>query len=103
MLGEDSLIAGDSLRAETWHQQLTVGQVFADSGRALVVRHDGRAGLVTPGAAGSPALNGTSLSGLWEIRAGLLPGEVPGDPSHHPPAHLYLRVGVACGATAAAP
>ncbi len=98
LLGQDSLVARDSLRPETWQDGVRVGQLFADSGRVLLVRHAGKEGVVQSGPGGSAALSGAPVSGEWEIRSALLPGEVPGDPKHHPPAHLYLRVGVACGA-----
>jgi hypothetical protein len=98
LLGRDSLVARDTLRPETWPDALRVDQVFADSGRVLVVRHGGKEDEVRPNEDGNASWQGLPVSGAWELRAGLLPGEAPGDPAHAPPRHLYLRLGLACGA-----
>jgi hypothetical protein len=71
--------------------------VVSDSGRALRVRHGGREGVVGPGREASTVWRGLPVSGVWEILSGLKPGEVPGNPAHHPPLHLFLRVSLTCG------
>jgi hypothetical protein len=102
LLGRDSLLARDTLSAETWPDALRLDQVLADSGRALVVRHGGRQDLVSPDEDGSSAWQGLPVSGAWEVHAALLPGETAGDPAHAPPRHLYLRLSLSC-ATGAQP
>lgn len=98
LLGRDSLIARDTLSAETWPDLLRLDEVFADSGRSLVVRHGGKEDVVDPEEEGNPAWQGLSVSGDWEVRAALAAGETPGDPAHAPPRHLYLSFSLACGA-----
>jgi hypothetical protein len=98
LLGRDSLAAGDTLSPETWPDVLQVDEVFADSGRTLVVRHAGKEARVSPDDEGSIAWQGLPVSGAWELHAALLPGEVPGDQAHAPPRHLYLRFSLSCGA-----
>jgi hypothetical protein len=97
LLGRDSLVASDTLRPETWPDVLRLGEVLADSGRPLVVRHGGKEGVVDPDEEGNMAWQGMPVSGPWELRAGLIPGETAGDPAHAPPEHLYLRLSLACG------
>lgn len=97
-MGRDSLVARDSLNAETWPDALRLDDVFADSGRAVVVRHGGTEAVVDPEGEGNPSWQGLAVSGGWELRAALAPGEVIGDPAHAPPRHLYLRLGLTCGA-----
>lgn len=97
LLGRDSLVARDTLSADAWPDALRLDEVFADSGRALVVRHGGKEDTVHPGDEGNIAWQDLPLSGAWELRAGLLAGEAPGDPAHAPPRHLYLRVSLSCG------
>lgn len=97
LLGQDSLVATDTLSPATWPDALRLGEVFADSGRVLLVRHAGKVDQVRPDEDGNASWEGLPVSGAWELRAGLLPGEAPGDPAHAPPRHLYLRVGLACG------
>lgn len=97
LLGRDSLVARDTLAADTWPDALRVDEVFADSGRVLLVRHSGKEDTVSPGEDGNITWQGLPVSGGWELRAGLLAGETPGDPAHPPPRHLYLRLGLSCG------
>jgi hypothetical protein len=103
LLGRDSLIAGDTLSAETWPDLLRLDEIFADSGRAVVVRHGGREGIVDPDEEGSADWRGLPVSGAWEVRAPLAAGETPGDPGHAPPRHLYLSFSLACGTAGAQP
>lgn len=98
MLGTDSLVARDSAHAAVWHSLVLVGNVVSDSGRTLRVRHGGREGVVGPGRDPSPVWRGLPGSGVWEILSGLKRGEVPGNPAKRPPSHLFLRVGLVCGA-----
>ena len=97
ILGGDSLVGRDTLGADTWPDALQLDDVSADSGRAIVVRHGGTEGVVDPEEGGNPAWQGQTVSGAWEVRAALAPGEVAGDPAHAPPRHLYLRLGLVCG------
>ena len=53
LLGRDSIAARDTLSAETWPDALRLDRVFADSGRALVVRHAGKEALVDPARTGA--------------------------------------------------
>jgi hypothetical protein len=69
----------------------------------MVVRHGGKEDTVTPGEEGSAAWQGMPVSGGWEIHTRLSPGEVPGDPQHAPPLHLYLKFSLTCAATGAQP
>jgi hypothetical protein len=98
LLGKDSLVAADTLSPDVWPEALRLDEVFADSGRALMVSHAGKADVVGPEPDGNITWQGLPVSGTWELRAGLLPGETPGDPAQAPPAHLYLRISLACGA-----
>jgi hypothetical protein len=93
-LGADSLIARDSIRAETWPDLLRINDIFSGSGRRLVVRHGNREGVVGPGR--SAVWRGLAVNGAWEIRTGLMRGEAPGDPARHPPSHLYLKLSLSC-------
>ena len=98
LLGADSLIARDTLSPDTWPDVLRLDELFADSGRALVVRHGGKEDVVSPDEDGNISWQGLPVSGPWELHAGLLPGETPGHPAHAPPRHLYLRFSVSCDA-----
>jgi len=102
MLGRDSLIARDSLPRASWPELLLVDRVMVDSGRPLRVLHRGRNDVVAPGMP-STGWTGVPVGGGWEVRAALRPGEVPGDPAHHPPAHLGLRVTLRCAGGGATP
>ena len=97
LLGRDSLVGRDTLSVETWPDALRLDDVSADSGRAIVVRHGGTEAVVDPEEDGNPSWQGMMVSGSWELRAALAPGEVAGDPARAPPRHLYLRLGLACG------
>jgi len=96
MLGPDSLVARDSTRLSAWHSLVQVGEVGSDSGRALRVTHEGKEGLVGPGRQASPVWRGLPIAGVWEIRSGLKPREVPGSGKRAPPQQLFLRVGLMC-------
>ncbi|MEO8029277.1 MAG: hypothetical protein ABJC74_05010 [Gemmatimonadota bacterium] len=96
MLGIDSLIAADTLSSEAWGG-MTIDQVTADSARGMVVIHAGKTATLKAGTGAQSDWHGQPVAGRWELHAGLLHGEVPGNPAHHPPAHLYLTVGLACG------
>jgi len=98
IFGRDSLAGHDTLRADTWPDALRLDDVSVDSGRAILVRHGGTEDVVDPEEGGNPAWRGQTVSGEWSVRAGLSPGEVVGDPDHAPPRHLYLRLGLVCGA-----
>jgi hypothetical protein len=100
LLGRDSLVARDTLSADAWPDALRLDEVFADSGRAIVVRHGGEKDTVSPGDEANITWQNLPVSGEWELRAGLLAGETPGDPAHAPPRHLYLRVSLSCGSEA---
>lgn len=103
MLGSDSLVARDSARAAGWHRLVEVGEVGSDSGRALLVTHEGREGVVGPGREASKVWRGLPIAGVWEIRSGLKPREVPGSARRAPPQQLYLRVGLVCAGKGTAP
>ena len=97
LLGQDSLTAVDTLSVEAWPDHVRLDQVSSASGRALVLRHAGKEAVVAAGNEGSGAWRGLPVSGQWELHAGLLPGETPGDPAHAPPTHLKLRISLSCG------
>jgi len=97
MLGRDSLVARDTLAADAW-SGMQIADVFADSTRGLVLIHGGKSAALKAGGAAQSEWRGLPVSGSWELHAGLLHGEIPGNPAHHPPAHLYLRMSVACAA-----
>jgi hypothetical protein len=96
MQGNDTLVARDSARTAVWHSLVQVGVVGTDSGRQLLVRHAGREGVIGPDRKGNAVWRGLPVSGPWEIRSGLQRGEIPGNPAHHPPQHLSIRVGLVC-------
>jgi hypothetical protein len=100
-LGTDSLIARDTLKADTWPDALTLADVSSPGGRKLVVQHGGREGIV--GATGNATWKGMAVNGAWSLRSALLPGEVMGDPARHPPAHLYLKLTLACNSGGTGP
>ena len=100
-LGQDSLIARDTLSPDTWPTVLRLDDVFADSGRAIVVRHGGAEAVVHPEEEGNPTWQGQAVSGHGSCAAALAPGEVIGDPAHAPPPHLSLTLGLACDAETA--
>ena len=104
ILGTDSLVARDSARAAAWHSMVQVGEVGSDSGRALLVSHEGREGVVGPGRQASPVWRGLPIGGVWEIRSGLKRREIPGGTgARQPPQQLYLRVGLVCAGKASLP
>jgi hypothetical protein len=100
MLGTDSLVGLDSARTAVWHDLIRIGEVASESGRAMRVHHAGRERRVGPGMIASNAWKGLPLRGVWEMFSAVQPGEIPGDPNHHPPLHLSLRVSVVCGVKA---
>jgi hypothetical protein len=102
-LGKDSLIAVDTVSAEAWPDQVRLDEVVGESGRDLVVNHAGTQAVVATGDKGNARWRGLPVSGRWEVRSGLLPGEVLGDPAHAPPGHLNLRIRLRCGANGARP
>ena len=102
MLGSDSLVARETLPAASWPDLLQVERVVVDSGRPLRVMHGGTGAVVAPGGGGSDWA-GLPVGGEWEVHAALLPGEIPGNPAHHPPAHLELSVTLRCGAEGGTP
>ncbi len=95
--GADSLVAIDSLRAAVWDDAIRIDDVSSESDRTLRVIHDGR--MVDLPADGTPsaALRGSRVSGRWEVRAALQPGEQMGSRQHPPPDRLRLRVRLSCG------
>lgn len=93
----DSLIATGTANPEAWPESLRLTRVMSASGRTLVVVHGGKPGVVPIGDQGSDTWAGMLVSGLWELHAGLQPGERIGDPDHSPPAILKVRIGLACG------
>jgi len=95
MLGRDSLVARDTLPADAW-AGMQIADVFADSTRGLVLIHGGKSAALKAGGAAQADWRGQPVSGPWDLHAGLLRGEIPGNPAHHPPAHLYLRMTLAC-------
>jgi hypothetical protein len=97
LLGEDSLIAVDTVSAEAWPDQVRLDEIVGDSVRALVVSHADTEALVAAGGQGNASWRGRPVSGRWEVRSGLLPGEMPGNPAHAPPGHLNLRIRLRCG------
>jgi hypothetical protein len=103
LLSEDSLIAVDTVSAEAWPDQVRLDEIVGESGRDLVVSHAGTEAVVGAGDQGNAGWRGLPVSGRWEVRSGLLPGEVPGDPAHAPPGHLNLRIRLRCGVNGARP
>jgi hypothetical protein len=98
MLGRDSLVARDTIPADTWRDLLRVGDITTDSGRRVLVRHAGVDGLVGPGREANSAWRDKLVSGAWEIRSALARREVPGSRTHPPPARLYITMSLACDA-----
>jgi hypothetical protein len=103
LLGQDSLIAVDTASAEAWPDHVRLTKVTSGSSRAMVVIHAGKEGIVPAGSEGSDAWRGLPVSGPWELHAGFLAGERPGNPTSPPPTHLMLGIGLSCGAGAERP
>jgi hypothetical protein len=103
MLGRDSLVARDTIPAAPWRDLIRVGDITTDSERRVLVRHAGVDGLVGPGREANPAWRDKLVSGAWEIRSGLLRGEVPGSRTRPPPSRLYITLSLACDARGTGP
>lgn len=93
---DGGLVAATAVPAADWDDGLRIALVSNDADRPLTVRHGGREAVLASGET-SDALAGLVMSGSWELAAGLLPGEVMGDPAHAPPDRLRLRVALDCG------
>lgn len=90
------LVAKETLSPQVWDDMMRIDSISGQSGRALNITHEGRK--ITLPADGSPSdlMRGAKMSGLWEIRANLLSGEVMGDPTHAPPDRLRILVSLTC-------
>jgi hypothetical protein len=92
----DGLVAVETLPPADWDDLLRIDTIAGQSGRPLRIVHEGRDVLLAADGSASDQLRGTKVSGRWEIHAGLLPGEVIGDPAHAPPDRLRLRAHLSC-------
>lgn len=90
------LVAMTTAPAQDWDAELRIATVTNASDRAVKVRHDGREVDLGVGEVTS-ALADVGVSGVWELRAGLLPQEIIGDPAHAPAEALRLQVTLTCG------
>ena len=94
--GATRLVARQTLPAEDWDDLARIDTVVNQSDRPLTVNHQGREVQLPTGVTPSDALRGTRVSGEWEIRAALLPGEEMGNPDSPPPDRLRLLVHISC-------
>jgi len=94
--GDTAVTARIEVPARNWDDALRITDVSNPSDRAVEASHGGRTVSIAAGAT-SHAFAGLVMSGSWSLHAGLLPGEVMGDPEHAPPDHLELRVTLDCG------
>jgi len=94
--GTTHVVARETLPAADWDDIARVDTVVNRSDRPLTVTHDGREVVLPAADDSSDALRGTPVSGEWQVRAALKPGEVMGDPSNPPPDRLRLLVRISC-------
>lgn len=84
-LGRDSVISIDTLRGESWKSGPPLGTLSTATDRPLWILHAGKAITLAVNGASTAVFEGLPAEGEWVIKAGLLPGEVMGDPQHSPP------------------
>ncbi len=92
---DGGIVATDVVPPADWDDGLRIATVTNGSDRAVTVHHGGREVVLAPAEA-SDVLAGLTMSGAWELAAGLLPGEIMGDPAHAPADRLRLHVALAC-------
>jgi hypothetical protein len=92
----DGLVAAETLPPADWDDLLRIDTIAGQSGRPLRIVHESRDVLLPADGSASNQLRGTAVSGRWEVHAGLLPGEVVGDPAHAPPDRLRLLAHLSC-------
>jgi hypothetical protein len=90
------LVAMTTAPARDWDAALRIATVSNASDRAVAIEHGGRTVDLAAGATTSE-LADLAVSGDWALRAGLLPGEIIGDPAHAPAEMLRLQVTLTCG------
>ena len=90
------LIAAEALKPEVWDDMMRIDTISGRSNRPLRVSHEGRDVILPADGSVSEQMSGAKISGLWKIRADLLPGEVMGDPAHAPPDRLRILVNLTC-------
>ncbi|MGB7290935.1 MAG: hypothetical protein WBD99_02015 [Thermodesulfobacteriota bacterium] len=94
--GADGLVAIETLRPEVWDDLVRIDTITGQSDRTLRVLHVGLEVNLPADGSSSDKMRGAKMSGLWEIHAKLLPGEVMGDPARAPPDRLRLLVRLSC-------
>ena len=94
--GTSGLVAAETLKPEVWDDMMRIDTISGRSNRPLRVSHEGRDVILPADGSVSDQMRGAKISGHWEIRADLLPGEVMGDPSHAPPDRLRILVNLTC-------
>ena len=92
----DGLVAVETLPPADWDDLLRIDTIAGQSGRPLRIVHEGRDVFLAADGSASDQLRGTTVSGRWEVHAGLLPGEAIGDPAHAPPDRLRLLAHLSC-------
>jgi hypothetical protein len=100
--GADSIRVQDTLRIDFWPTFIVIGEVTSASGRPVAITHNGKSAVA---AVNQPAveLAGSPVTGDWDVRAALLPGEQFATPGHSPPDRLRLRVVLRCDHAGATP
>ena len=91
------IVASATLPPGEWDDLARVDTVRVRSRKIVTVKHGDREATLRPGSRETPAFRGIRVSGEWSLSSPLLPDEVCGDPAHHPPATLGLKVVVTCG------
>ncbi|MEW6144153.1 MAG: hypothetical protein AB1598_03935 [Thermodesulfobacteriota bacterium] len=94
--GAHGLIAKETLKPQIWDDMMRIDTISGQSNRALRVFHEGHEIILPADGTPSDQMRGAKISGLWEIRANLLSGEVMGDPTHAPPDRLRVLVNLTC-------
>ncbi len=91
-----ALLAIATVPAENVSANARVSSIANSADRAIRVRHAG-ADVIVPAGSSAPGPDpAVPLSGEWQLRADLLPGERLGDPAHSPPTSLRVRVAYNC-------
>jgi len=94
--GQGGLVAIETLKPEVWDDMIRVMSISSLSRRSIRVIHNGRSITLSGDGTSSEELKGQKLSGTWELRANLLPGEVMRDPKNPPPDRLGILVILSC-------
>ncbi len=92
---DQGLVATDTLAVSEWDQSARITWIFNDQNRTIRAEHGGRSLSMAAGDS-TDAFRGLPITGTWNLRSPLEPGEEPGDPQHSPPSFLKVLFKFTC-------